>query len=72
MARHPARLPKGTRISDDVSLGVLTATVPGDLIDAVLAQTGKQSRRHRQLPARVVVYYVVVYYVVVYTWWSTM
>jgi hypothetical protein len=58
MARQPARLPKGTRISDYVTLGVLTATVPGDLIDAVLAETGKQSRRYRQLPARLVVYYV--------------
>ena len=49
---------KGTRISDYVTLGVLTATVPGDLIDAVLSDTGKQSQRYRQLPARLVVYYV--------------
>ena len=49
---------KGTRISDYVTLGVLTGTVPGDLIDAVLSDTGKQSRRYRQLPARLVVYYV--------------
>jgi hypothetical protein len=27
-------------------------------VDAVLAETGRQSRRQRQLPARVVVYYV--------------
>ena len=58
MARKAACLPKGTRISDYVTLGVLTATVPGDLIDAVLSDTGKQSRRYRQLPARLVVYYV--------------
>src|SRR5918994_7909516 len=58
MARTPARLPNGTRISDHVSLGVLTATVPAELVDAVLADTGRQSRRQRQLPARVVVYYV--------------
>ncbi len=58
MARQPACLRKGTRISDYVTLGVLTATVPGDLIDTVLAETGKQSRRYRQLPARLVVYYV--------------
>jgi len=45
MARQPACLPKGTRISDHVTLGVLTATVPGDLIDAVLADTGKQNRQ---------------------------
>ena len=37
MARTPARLPDGTRISDHVTLGVLTTTVPAALIDAVLA-----------------------------------
>src|ERR671921_610276 len=58
MARTAARLPNGTRISDHVTLGVLTATVSGDLIDAVLAETGRQSQRRRQLPARLVVYYV--------------
>jgi hypothetical protein len=58
MARTPARLPNGTRLSDYVTLGVLTATVPAGLIDAVLADTGRQSRRQRQLPARLVVYYV--------------
>jgi hypothetical protein len=58
MARTPARLPDGTRISDHVTLGVLTMTVPAGLIDAVLADTGRQSQRQRQLPARLVVYYV--------------
>src|SRR5687768_6321879 len=58
MARTPARLPNGTRISDHVTLGVLTTTVPTAMIDAVLADTGRQSRRQRQLPARLVVYYV--------------
>jgi hypothetical protein len=59
MARTPAGLPNGTRISDHVTLGVLTSTVPPGLIDAVLADTGRQSRRRRQLPARLVVYYVI-------------
>jgi hypothetical protein len=58
MARMPARLPAGTRLSDHVTLGVLTATVPASLVDAVLADTGRQSQRQRQLPARLVVYYV--------------
>jgi hypothetical protein len=58
MSRTPARLPNGTRISDHVTLGVLTTTVPTAMIDAVLAATGRQSRRQRQLPARLVVYYV--------------
>lgn len=58
MARTVARLPNGTRVSDHVALGVLTATLPADLVDAVLAETGRQSQRQRQLPARLVVYYV--------------
>ena len=58
MVRTAARLPNGTRISDHVALGVLTTTIPADLVDAVLAETGRQRQRHRQLPARLVVYYV--------------
>src|ERR687890_1634515 len=58
MARKAACLPPGTRISDLVTLGVLTTTVRGDLIDGVRADTGRQSRRYRQLPARLMVYYV--------------
>jgi hypothetical protein len=58
MARTAARLPSGARISDHVTLGVLTSTVPAVLIDTVLSDTGRQSRRQRQLPARLVVYYV--------------
>jgi len=58
MARTVAGLPKGTRISDYVTLGVLTTTVPASLIDAVLEDTGCQSVRQRSLPARLVVYYV--------------
>src|SRR5919112_4792904 len=58
MVRKATRLPNGARISDQVSLGVLTATVPAALVNAVLADTGRQSQRQRQLPARLVVYYV--------------
>jgi hypothetical protein len=56
MARPPARLPDGPRISDLVTLGVLTTTVPAALINAVLVATQRQSQRHRQLPAPLVVY----------------
>src|ERR687889_1804931 len=59
MARTPARLPNGTRISDQVPLGVLTTSVPAGLIEAVLADTDRQSQRQRQLPARLMVYYVI-------------
>lgn len=58
MARTVAGLPHGVRLSDHVTLGVLTMTVPAALIDAVLADTERQSERQRSLPARLVVYYV--------------
>jgi len=59
MARTAAELPKGTRITDYVSLGVITNTVPLAKIRAVLASTAKGSIRQRDLPAHVVVYYVI-------------
>ena len=46
------------RLSDHISLGVLTRVFPPDLVDAVLAECGRVERRHRLLPARAVVYYV--------------
>ena len=59
MARRLAELPKGSRISDYISLGVIAKTFPADKIEAVLAATGKASVRRRELPAQVVVYYVI-------------
>ena len=46
------------RLSDHISLGVLTRVFPPDVIDEVLAECGRVEVRHRLLPARVVVYYV--------------
>jgi len=59
MARTLAELPKGARLTDYISLGVLAKTFPRSRIDEVLTQTGRGSRRHRELPAHVVVYYVI-------------
>jgi hypothetical protein len=59
MARTIAELPSGTRITDFISLGVLTKTFPLAAIQAVLGGTGKSSVRQRDLPAHVVVYYVI-------------
>ncbi len=59
MARTIAELPKGTRITDYISLGVLTTTFPLSRVKAVLAAQGKTSQRQRDLPAHVVVYYVI-------------
>ena len=59
MARTAAELPKGTRITDYISLGVITRTFPIEEIEQVLEETGKRSKRQRDLPAHVVVYYCV-------------
>ena len=58
MARTVASLPPGSRITDHISLGVLTKTFPLDKVQAVVAAAGKTSQRQRDLPAHVVVYYV--------------
>lgn len=58
MAREAATLPKGTRLTDLISLGVLTQYIPLKKVDEALEVTERQSQRHRQLPARVMVYYV--------------
>ena len=59
MARTLAALPEGSRITDYISLGVITKTFPLKRVRSVLAATGKASQRERDLPAHVVVYYVI-------------
>jgi len=59
MARTLATLPEGTRVTDYISLGVITKTFPLQRVRAVLAATGKTSQRERDLPAHVVVYYAI-------------
>lgn len=59
MARTLAELPKGSRITDYISLGVVAKTFPVATVKSVLEVTGRNSRRQRELPAHVVVYYVI-------------
>jgi len=59
MARTLAELPKGSRITDYISLGVVAKTFPVETVKSVLEATGRGSRRQRELPAHVVVYYVI-------------
>ena len=59
MARTVAELPSGTRITDYISLGVITKTFPLDTIQAVLQDTERASLRHRDLPTHVTLYYVI-------------
>ena len=57
MARSEAGLPAGIRVTDHITLGVLTASVPLDTVRAMLQETQRASLRERTLPARVMVYY---------------
>jgi hypothetical protein len=59
MARKIAELPKGSRITDYISLGVVAKTFPVASVKSVLDATGRSSKRQRELPAHVVVYYVI-------------
>ncbi|MFE2433100.1 IS4 family transposase [Streptomyces sp. NPDC059373] len=52
------RAPAGERLSDRIAIGVLTRAFPRDLVDEVIAETGRVEQRSRLLPARVVVYFV--------------
>jgi hypothetical protein len=45
------------RLSDLVSVGVLTRVFPPGLVDEVIAGVGRTEQRHRSLPARVMVYF---------------
>lgn len=49
----------GERLTDRISIGVLARSIPRDLVDEILAETGKREKRSRRLPAHVVVYFVV-------------
>jgi transposase IS4-like protein/DDE family transposase len=59
MARTLASLPAGSRITDYISLGVITKFIPVEKVRGVLIETKRASVRERDLPAHVVVYYVI-------------
>ncbi|WP_436501264.1 IS4 family transposase [Actinokineospora sp. HUAS TT18] len=46
------------RMSDRIAIGLLTRTFPSDVVDRVIAETGREGQRDRLLPPRVVVYFV--------------
>lgn len=51
--------PSERRLSDLVSVGLLTRVFPPDLVDEVIEETGSRELRHRLLPARVMTYFAV-------------
>jgi hypothetical protein len=59
MARAPAGLPAGIRVSDHISLGVIAKAFPLNRVREVLVETDRMSARERDLPAHVMVYYAI-------------
>jgi hypothetical protein len=49
----------GHRLSDTLSLGVISKVIPPDKIQTILSYTDKQSQRNRLLPAHIVIYYII-------------
>ncbi len=47
------------RLSDLVSVGLLTKVFPPDLVDEVIAAAGRTEKRNRSLPARVMAYFAI-------------
>jgi len=47
------------RLSDLVSVGVLTRVFPPELVDEVIESAGRTQMRHRSLPARVMAYFAI-------------
>lgn len=59
MARVSKVRHEGDRLTDLMNIGVLTTRFPLDQIDEVLRETSKASKRVRDLPAHVMMYYVI-------------
>ena len=58
MPRTGWRQPESDRrLSDLVSVGVLTKVFPPGVVDAVIAECGRTEQRRRSLPARSMVYF---------------
>src|SRR3954470_25021917 len=54
MAGASAGLPAGVRLSDHISLGVIARAFPPNQVRRVLSETGRASKRERDLPAQVI------------------
>jgi len=47
------------RLSDVVSVGVVTKVFPADVVDEVIAACGRTEQRHRSLPAQTMAYFAI-------------
>lgn len=59
MSRTKAALKGGVRVSDYISLGVMTNIIPLAVVQEVLSECGCETLRRRKLPMELMAYYVV-------------
>ena len=60
MPRSGWEKPESTRrLSDVVSVGVLTKVFPPEVVDEVIAECGRTEQRRRSLPARTMAYFAI-------------
>jgi Insertion element 4 transposase N-terminal/Transposase DDE domain len=59
MARRAMTMSSGGRIAEHLSVGILARSYPRERIRKILEELGLQSKRVRDLPAEVLVYYVI-------------
>jgi hypothetical protein len=59
MARTVAEIPGGARVTDFISLGVISERIPDEKVRRALKESGRETQRQRKLPMRVMVYYVI-------------
>ena len=58
MGGKPATVPAGVRLADYLSTGLVARICTPALVNAALDETGRQSKRQRDLPAHAVAYSV--------------
>jgi hypothetical protein len=59
MARTKQLRQEENRLADLMNIGVLTTQFPMEVVQAILEQTGRGSKRIRDLPAHTLVYYII-------------
>lgn len=59
MPRIPADLPAGPRLTDHLAVSVLAKTFPVADVRIALARTGRMSKRERDFPNHIVVYFII-------------
>ena len=58
MARTQGILPGGARLADYLTMGYLALNCPLQIVKAALEACGVQTRKHRDMPPEVLVYFV--------------